>query len=276
MNLKRRSDPLLKSLSLSALLSALRGHAHRALVWLPWLVVALLIAAVLSPGMAGASRLAFQSPESPPPEGTATETPIPPVQEVPPTATRPPAPTAAQPPAPTATQPPAPPAAQPPATQAAPTPTQAAPGEGTPPAQAAPAQAAPPGGTPPAQAAPTQAAPGEGTPPAQATPPATGSPSPTAKAPQAPAPSPTARPTRTPTPEPEAEGEATINWVKFWDTLVVWLAYPWMCCGVGLLLLVPVVLLYLEISGRRRPPLPPEIPPEPVDEEFAPDEEFDE
>jgi hypothetical protein len=255
MNLKRRSDPLLKSLSLSALLSAWRGHAHRALVWLPWLVVALLIAAVLSPGMAGASRLAFQSPESPPPEGTATETPIPPVQEVPPTATQPPAPTAAQPPAPTAAQPAPTPVPQP---------------QETPPAQATPTQAAPPGETPPAQAAPTQAAPGEGTPPA------TESPSPTAKAPQAPAPSPTARPTRTPTPEPEAEGEATINWVKFWDTLVVWLAYPWMCCGVGLLLLVPVVLLYLEISGRRRPPLPPEIPPEPVDEEFAPDEEFDE
>jgi hypothetical protein len=245
----------LKSLSLSALLSAWRGHAHRALVWLPWLVVALLIAAVLSPGMAGASRLAFQSPESPPPEGTATETPIPPVQEVPPTATQPPAPTAAQPPAPTAAQPAPTPVPQP---------------QETPPAQATPTQAAPPGETPPAQAAPTQAAPGEGTPPA------TESPSPTAKAPQAPAPSPTARPTRTPTPEPEAEGEATINWVKFWDTLVVWLAYPWMCCGVGLLLLVPVVLLYLEISGRRRPPLPPEIPPEPVDEEFAPDEEFDE
>jgi hypothetical protein len=57
---------------------------------------------------------------------------------------------------------------------------------------------------------------------------------------------------------------------------MVWLAYPWMCCGVGLLLLVPVFLLYLEISGRRRPPLPPEIPPEPAGEELAPDEEFNE
>jgi len=49
-----------------------------------------------------------------------------------------------------------------------------------------------------------------------------------------------------------------------------------MCCGVGLLLLVPVGLLYLEISGRRRPPLPPEIPPEQVGEEFTPDEELNE
>jgi len=57
---------------------------------------------------------------------------------------------------------------------------------------------------------------------------------------------------------------------------MVWLAYPWMCCGVGLLLLVPLILLYLEISGRRRPPLPPEIPPEPVGEEFTSDEEFNE
>jgi hypothetical protein len=231
----------LKSLSLSAFLSALRGHAHRALVWLPWLVVALLIAAVLSPGMAGASRLAFQSPESPPPQEVPTDTPAPPPAQVPPTATQPPAPAPTQPPAPAATQPPAPAA-----THAAPTPVPH------------------PQQTPPAQATPTGAA------PAQATP------SPAVKATPAPAPSPTARPTRTPTPAPEAEGEATINWVKFWDTLVVWLAYPWMCCGVGLLLLVPVVLLYLEISGRRRPPLPPEVPPEPVDEEFAPDEEFDE
>ncbi len=211
----------------------MRGQAQRALAWLPWLAAALLITAVLSPGMAGASRLVFQSPESPLPEATATETPVP--VQVPPTATQPPAPKATQPPAPQATEPPA-----------------------------------------PTQAAPTEAAPAQATPATQATPSPTASPSPAAKATQTPAPSPTARPTRTPVPEPGAEGEATINWVKFWDTVVVWLAYPWMCCGVGLLLLVPVTLLYLEISGRRRPPLPPEVPPEPVGEEFAPDEEFDE
>ncbi len=246
----------MKSLSLSALLSAVHSQARRAAVWLPWLGVALLLAAVLSPGAVVASRLAFQSPESPPPEPTATETPLP--TEAPPTATQVP-PTATQPArAPTTTQVPAQP------TQPAPTPvpkaTNTAPAQGTAPAQAtAPAQK-----TPPAQA----------TAPAQATPAATGSPSPTAKATQTPAPSPTAR--RVPTPTPAPEGEASINWVKFWDTLVVWLAYPWICCGVGLLLLVPVILLYLEISGRRRPPLPPEIPPEPVGGEFAPDEELNE
>ena len=241
MNLKRRSDPLLKSLSLSVFLSTVRGQAHRALAWLPWLAVALLIAAVLSPGMAGASRLAFQSPESPPPEATATEASPPTLTPAPPPPTQPPAPKATQPPAPKATQPPAPPQA---------VPTEAAPAHATPATQTTPAT--------------------------QATPPATASPSPTTKATQAPAPSPTVRPTRTPTPAPDAEGEATINWVKFWDTLVVWLAYPWMCCGVGLLLLVPVTLLYLEISGRRRPPLPPEIPPEQVGEEFIADEELNE
>jgi hypothetical protein len=52
--------------------------------------------------------------------------------------------------------------------------------------------------------------------------------------------------------------------VKFWDTVVVTLAYPWLCCGIGLMLLTPIVLLYLEIKGRRPPPTPPEpVPTEP-------------
>jgi outer membrane biosynthesis protein TonB len=232
----------LKSLSLSALLSTLHSQARRAAVWLPWLAAALLLAAALAPGTAVASRLVFQSPQSPLP-AEPTPLPVPTATPVPAEPAPPPARQPTQPPAPQPTQPPAEQPTQPPAEQ----PTQ-----------------------PPAEQ-PTQ-------PPAeQATPAATASPSPAAKATQSPAPSPTARPTRTPTPEPEAEGEgeATINWVKFWDTLVVWLAYPWMCCGVGLLLLVPLILLYLEISGRRRPPLPPEIPPEPVDEEFY-DEELNE
>jgi hypothetical protein len=73
-----------------------------------------------------------------------------------------------------------------------------------------------------------------------------------------------------PPPEPQAEqsipieanNQPIINWVKFWDTMAVVVAYPWLCCGVALLLLVPVILLFLEIQGRRRPPMPPEPLPE--------------
>jgi hypothetical protein len=49
--------------------------------------------------------------------------------------------------------------------------------------------------------------------------------------------------------------------VKFWDTIAVIFAYPWLCCGVGLMLMVPVGLLFLEIKGRRPPPSPPEPAP---------------
>ena len=67
----------------------------------------------------------------------------------------------------------------------------------------------------------------------------------------------------TPTPQPPSGGNRPIvNWVKFWDTIAVIFAYPWLCCGVGLMLLVPVGLLFLEIKGRRPPPSPPEsLPP---------------
>jgi hypothetical protein len=62
-----------------------------------------------------------------------------------------------------------------------------------------------------------------------------------------------------PTPQPPAgSNEQIVNWIKFWDTIAVTLAYPWLCCGVALLLMVPVGLLFLEIKGRRRPPTPPE------------------
>ena len=53
-------------------------------------------------------------------------------------------------------------------------------------------------------------------------------------------------------------GVSVINWTKFWDTVMVAVAYPWLCCGIALLLLVPVGLIYLEIKGRRRPPKLPE------------------
>ncbi|GAB4530621.1 MAG: hypothetical protein Kow0063_08990 [Anaerolineae bacterium] len=77
-------------------------------------------------------------------------------------------------------------------------------------------------------------------------------------------------PPPTPTFQPLDEtNPPVINWVKFWDTVAITLAYPWLCCGVALILLVPVGLLFLEIKGRRSPP----IPPEPLLEETRGNEE---
>ena len=50
---------------LNTLLTASRHEVGRMRAWLPWLGVALLVAAVLSPGTVTASRLVFQSPPEP-------------------------------------------------------------------------------------------------------------------------------------------------------------------------------------------------------------------
>ncbi len=65
----------------------------------------------------------------------------------------------------------------------------------------------------------------------------------------------------TATPAAKSVSQSIVNWAKFWDTAVVAVAYPWLCCGIILLLLVPVGLLYLEIKGRRRPQTTPESLP---------------
>ncbi|MEM7347342.1 MAG: hypothetical protein AAF485_24145 [Chloroflexota bacterium] len=56
--------------------------------------------------------------------------------------------------------------------------------------------------------------------------------------------------------EPEAveEGSSsfTLDEAEFIDTLIVSGAYLWLCCGLALLLLVPLVLIFLYIRGRRR------------------------
>jgi hypothetical protein len=208
------------------LLATARRHTVRAMAWLPWLAAALLVAAVLSPGTVTASRLVFQSaPATPMP----TLTPPPPTPP-PPTATPLP-PTATPPPPPTPTPPPPEPA-----------PTGPLPTETLPPqeVQPVPAVEVTEPLAPPLQV--TEPLPV----PYQATEPPVAPPAPTAEQP--------------PSVEP---GQPIINWVKFWDTMAVTLAYPWLCCGIGLLLLMPIFLLYLEIKGRRRPPTPPErIPPE--------------
>lgn len=206
--------------SLGALLIALRRRNGQSATWLSWLGVALLIALVLSPGTVTASRLAFQS--------------SPPATPEPPAPTAPPEP---EPPTPT----PVPPTPVPPA-QVQPTPV--------PPTSApAPTVVAPTQELPPAQIQPTQPAP-----------------APTPILP--PSPTPPTFPAQTPTwlpppPAPTVQSSSQtnppiVNWVKFWDTLAITFAYPWLCCGVALILLVPVILLFLEIKGRRSPPIPPE------------------
>jgi hypothetical protein len=209
---------------LGILLSALRRRARLTAAWLPWLGIALLVAAALSPGTVTASRLMFQSPAQPTPI-PPTPTPVPP----PPTSTPVPPP---------------------------PTP---------PPAEVAPTQAPP---EPP----PTEAVPGQEPAPVEEQPTQevlSPSAEPTVPPPALPEPTPPIQDTEVPAKPlpPEAEiDQPIVNWVKFWDTLAVTFAYPWLCCGIALLLLVPVVLLFLEIKGRR----PPRVTPEqfPRDEEW--------
>jgi hypothetical protein len=225
--------------SFSEFLSAARYYIDKMMTWLPWLGVALLIAALLSPGTVTASRLVFQSaPESPP---AATPTPIPPSPTPPP-------------PPPTPTPPPAEPATETPTpVPPAPTPTESAPVE-TVPAEGVPTQAAPTEAPPPAEGVPTQETPAPTVEPTQPPPPVPEAtiPAQVTQAPIVPSTPPASQPPGT------SSGEPVINWVKFWDTMAVLVAYPWLCCGVGLLLLVPLILLFLEIRGRRPPPMPPE------------------
>jgi hypothetical protein len=214
------------------LLNPIRGFLGPVAAWLPWLVVALLVVGILWPDTITASRLVYQ--DSPPPTQPTmlapvqTETPTPP-----PPATNTPVPmstdTPVQPPPATDT-----PAAGPPAADATPAP------EGQP-------SATPPlvtGETP--TLVPIQ-------PIASPTPLSSGVRIPTAESPQLMV-----------TPEMPAPGKGMpiINWTKFWDSVVVAFAYPWLCCGILLLLIVPLGMLYLEIKGRRRPPSTPESLPE--------------
>jgi hypothetical protein len=207
--------------------TGLARRTGRATTWLAWLGVALVIAAVLSPGTVTASRLAFQS--APP-----TPTPVPP----------PPTPTPVPPP-PTETPVPPPPPTE--------TPVQPAP---VPPTQAPPATAVPSEPTPtPMQPPPPSIAP-------------TVSPTPVMLPAPTSTPLPPPPPLPPPTPPPvSGSNQPIVNWIKFWDTIAVTLAYPWLCCGVALILLVPVVLLFLEIKGRRAPSRPPEPVPERMGDE---------
>ncbi|MDW8070120.1 MAG: hypothetical protein RMK79_01470 [Anaerolineae bacterium] len=67
------------------------------------------------------------------------------------------------------------------------------------------------------------------------------------------------QPPREEAPAPRID-QFVVNWTKFWDTVVLYASYPWLCCGILLLLGVPLTLLMLEIRGRRRPRVLPEEP----------------
>jgi hypothetical protein len=198
------------------------------MTWIAWLMLAIVLAAALSPGEISASRLIFQSsPPSLPPTATPLPPPQPTAAPIPPTDTPVPPPPTAVPVEPT----------QVPASEPTPAPTEA------PPVQPQPTQ------QPPIQPAPTPTAESMQAPTTGLeTEPPIATITPLAVRPQPPA-----RQSA-----PDAPGQPVINWIKFWDTMAVIIAYPWLCCGVSLLLLVPLALLFLEIKGRRPPPMPPE------------------
>jgi len=202
------------------------SRSGRTAQWLPWLIVAVALAWLVWPNPITASRLVYQSAvmvddESPPPEAS-------PVQQ-PPTEQPPPKP-------------------KPPATEAH--------GAETPPPKkpAAPATVAPKvGATPTAPKAPRATeAPG-----ARPNPPPAG---PLVDQPDSSPKEKPSAPGATPWRSQATAVGSVINWSKFWDTVVVVVAYPWLCCGIVLLLGLPLGLLLLEIKGRRRPRKLPEMP----------------
>lgn len=54
----------------------------------------------------------------------------------------------------------------------------------------------------------------------------------------------------------DAEKEGSQNFIldqaELIDTVVVSTAYIWLCCGIGLFLLIPLVFLFLQIRGRTK------------------------
>lgn len=226
--------------------TALRTHVGRTLRWLPWLVVALACTWILWPNPITASRLAFQSviiyDESPLPEAPPPEEYFPPEQPVPE-----PPPPAAEPGFPDE---PAPPAAES-DFPAEPAPPEAPPVDNYP--YDAPPPAEQPGALEPLPEPPAEPATEAPRVPTRPAPPGLLIDQPPARA---------AQPQEAPPEVPAAPGasQSVINWSKFWDTVVVVVAYPWLCCGILLLLGVPLGLLLLEIKGQRRPRQLPETP----------------
>lgn len=52
--------------------------------------------------------------------------------------------------------------------------------------------------------------------------------------------------------EEESSGNLILDRAEFVDTVIVSGAYVWLCCGVGLFLIVPLFLLFVYIRGRSK------------------------
>jgi hypothetical protein len=201
--------------------------------WLPWLIAALALSALFWPSTITASHPAFQSAlpyeQSPLPE-------VFPVEESP-----------LEPPPPVELPMPAdmPPEEVPPAPQEVPQPEVFSQEEVAPPEPVAPPPVEIPAPSPQQPAPATPAAPARTRP----------------ASPGLLIDEPVAQP-----PQEEEKASApridqvVVNWTKFWDTVVLYVSYPWLCCGILLLLGVPLAFLMLEIRGRRRPRVLPEPP----------------
>ena len=187
------------------------------------LVVAIFLTLWVATGNVDADML-FQSPQSPPVQPAAEQPPVaqPPVEQPP------------------AQQPPAapPPAEQPPAEQ--------------PPVEQAPVEQ-PPAEQSPAEPAPVEQAPTEQ--PASDIAPSAAEPAAPTAAPEQPIPEPIRREREEAPPDVGAEEGSSnfiLDQVELIDTVVVSGAYIWLCCGVGLFLFVPLLLLFVYIRGRSK------------------------
>ena len=59
------------------------------------------------------------------------------------------------------------------------------------------------------------------------------------------------RPTAAPSSLSEETPQSVVNWAAFVDIIVQWVAWLWLCIGVGLILLIPLFFLFLQIRGKR-------------------------
>ncbi|MGC8878193.1 MAG: hypothetical protein ACP5R2_03115 [Anaerolineae bacterium] len=211
-----------------------RGEFGRIGHWLPWLIAALALSALFWPSTITASHPAFQSvlpyEQSPLPEAFPVE--VSPLEPPPPVELPMPADM--------------PPEEMPPTPQEVPQPEVPPQEEVVPPEPVAPPPVEVPAPSPQLQPVPaTPAAPAR-TRPAS---PGLLIDEPVAQPPQ--------EEEKAPVPRID---QVVINWTKFWDTVVLYVSYPWLCCGILLLLGVPLAFLMLEIRGRRRPRVLPEPP----------------